>query len=289
MARNSGNWLHADCRAKCNNRSNFINELAGKAPFRARVVARLWDEAVAVADSSRVSSDYWWANAGPVSVAGFLPARSRSNLPDSIIHCHWRMPVKSPLTVAALFLGCLMISAWPTSARPQQEPIPKTIAESVRGMLSYTEDQFLSIAEAMPAEKYSYIPNAPGGDFKGVRSFAEQVKHVACANYAFFNEIEGKAPPDSCEKGGPSPAKSKDELMKYLRDSFEYGNKVLATINEKNAMDRVDGRYGGPDTKLGIAVIAVCHITDHYGQIVYYLRLNGIVPPPTQQHGLAVR
>jgi uncharacterized damage-inducible protein DinB len=199
------------------------------------------------------------------------------------------MTVKSPLTIAPLFLGCLMISALPTSARPQQESIPKTIAESVGGILSYTEDQFLSVAEAMPAEKYSYLPNAPGGDFKGVRSFAEQVKHVACANYAFFTEIEGKTPPDLCEKGGPSPAKTKDELVKYLRDSFEYGNKVLATINEKNAMDRVEGRYGGPNTKLGIAVIAVWHITDHYGQVVYYLRLNGIVPPPTQQHGLAVR
>jgi hypothetical protein len=78
----------------------------------------------------------------------------------------------------------------------------------VGGILSYTEDQFLSIAEAMPAEKYSYIPNAPGGDFKGVRSFAEQVKYVACANYGFFNEIEGKTPPESCEKGGPAPAKT---------------------------------------------------------------------------------
>ena len=111
----------------------------------------------------------------------------------------------------------------------------------------------------------------------------------ACANFAFFNEIEGKTPPDSCEKGGPAPAKTKAELLKYLRDSFDYGNKVLATINEKNAMDRVEGRYGGPNTKLGIAVIAVWHVADHYGQAVYYLRLNGIVPPPTQQHGLPVR
>jgi uncharacterized damage-inducible protein DinB len=191
--------------------------------------------------------------------------------------------VKFPIAIAALFLACLsgsIISAPPASA--QQEAIPKTTAESVGAILSYTEDQFLSVAEAMPADKYSYIPTAPSGDFKGVRSFAEQVKHVACANYAFFNEIEGKTPPDGCEKGGLSPAKTKDELVKYLRDSFEYGNKVLATINEKNAMDRVEGRYGGPNTKLGIAVIAVWHIADHYGQVVYYLRLNGIVPPPTR-------
>lgn len=71
--------------------------------------------------------------------------------------------MKFPFTIAPFLLGCLMISALPTSARPQQEPIPKTIAESVGGILSYTEDQFLSVAEAMPAQKYSYIPNAPGG------------------------------------------------------------------------------------------------------------------------------
>ncbi len=188
------------------------------------------------------------------------------------------------VAAALAFLGMLVAPAY-----AQQQEIPKTTAESIGGILSYTEDQFFSIAEAMPAEQYSYIPSAPGGKFDGVRSFAEQVKHVACANYAFFNEIEGKTPPDGCEKGGPAPAKTKPELLKYLRDSFDYGNKVLATVNAQNAMDRVEGRYGGPNTKLGIATIAVWHIADHYGQIVYYVRLNGIVPPPTQRQGLQVR
>jgi hypothetical protein len=192
------------------------------------------------------------------------------------------------LLAATATLALLAMLAAPCYAQQQQD-IPKTTAESIGAILSYTEDQFLSVAEAMPAEKYSYIPSTPGGKFDGVRSFAEQVKHVACGNFAFFNEIEGKAPPDGCEKGGSAPASSKAELLKYLRDSFDYGNKVLATINEKNAMERVEGRYGGPDTKLGMAVIAVWHIADHYGQVVYYLRLNGIVPPPTQQHGLQVR
>jgi hypothetical protein len=188
------------------------------------------------------------------------------------------------VAAALAFLGMLAAPAY-----AQQQEIPKTTAESIGGILSYTEDQFFSTAEAMPAEKYSYIPSAPGGKFDGVRSFAEQVKHVACANYAFFNEIEGKAPPDGCEKGGPAPAKTKPELLKYLRDSFDYGNKVLATVNAQNAMDRVEGRYGGPNSKLGIATIAVWHIADHYGQIVYYVRLNGIVQPPTQRQGLQVR
>jgi uncharacterized damage-inducible protein DinB len=139
----------------------------------------------------------------------------------------------------------------------------------------------------MPDNKYSFVPTA--GKFDGVRSFAEQVKHVACAQFAFFNEFEGKTPPDDCEKGGHDTAKTKPELIKYLKDSFDYSNRVLAKLTAQNALDRVEGRYAGPNTKLGIAVVAVWHITDHYGQIVEYLRMNGIVPPQTQKYGLKVR
>jgi hypothetical protein len=74
-------------------------------------------------------------------------------------------------------------------------------------------------------------------------------------------------------------------LIKYLKDSFDYSNRVLATLTANNALDRVEGRYAGPNTKLGISVIAVWNITDHYGQLVAYLRLNGIVPPFTQKYG----
>lgn len=139
----------------------------------------------------------------------------------------------------------------------------------------------------MPEDKYDFIPSA--GNFEGVRSFAEQVKHVACAQYAFFNEFEGKQPPADCEKGGHDPAKTKTELIEYLKNSFDYSNRVLATLTPQNALERVEGRYAGPNTKLGISVIAVWHITDHYGQMVEYLRMNGIVPPTTQKYGLKVR
>ena len=181
----------------------------------------------------------------------------------------------------------LLILIMAVAVFAQQEEIPKTIADSVGDALKYTEGQFESVAEAMPADKYSFVPTH--GDFKDARSFAEQVKHVACANFGFFNEIEGKPAPEHCEKGGPSPARTKAELLKYLQDSFDYGNRVLATITPQNALDRVEGRYAAPNTRLGVAVAAVWHIADHYGQIAEYLRMNGIVPPPTQKHGLVVR
>jgi len=169
----------------------------------------------------------------------------------------------------------------------QQDDTPKSIAESLLRPLQFAEGNFLGVAEAMPEDKYSFIPSA--GKFDGVRSFGEQVKHVACAQFAFFNEFEGKQPPADCEKGGHDPAKTKAELIKYLKDSFDYSNRVLATLTAQNALDRVEGRYAAPNTKLGISVDAVWHITDHYGQMVEYLRMNGIVPPMTQKYGLSVR
>jgi uncharacterized damage-inducible protein DinB len=181
--------------------------------------------------------------------------------------------------------GTSQNSATKEAAKP--DDIPKSIAESVSGTLQFAEGNFIGLAEAMPENKYSYIPAV--GKFDGVRSFGEQVKHVACAQFAFFNEFEGKKPPEDCEKGGHDPAKTKAELIKYLKDSFDYSNRVLATLTEKNALGRIDGRYAGPNTKLGISVVAVWHITDHYGQLVEYLRLNGIVPPSTQKYGLKVR
>jgi hypothetical protein len=199
--------------------------------------------------------------------------------------------------VAAVLIMCgIALSAVAKSATPQDsatkqavqpDDIPKSIAESVSGTLQFAEANFIGLAEAMPEDKYSYIPTV--GKYDGVRSFGEQVKHVACAQFAFFNEFEGKKPPEDCEKGGHDPAKSKAELIKYLKDSFDYSNRVLATLTANNALDRVEGRYAGPNTKLGISVAALWHITDHYGQLVEYLRLNGIVPPMTQKYGLKVR
>src|SRR5579859_7861532 len=174
-----------------------------------------------------------------------------------------------------------------TKKAAQPDDTPKSIAESISGTLQFAEGNFLGLAEAMPEDKYSYIPTV--GKFDDARSFGEQVKHVACAQFAFFNEFEGKKPPEDCEKGGHDPAKTKPELIKYLRDSFDYSNRVLATLTAKNALERVQGRYAAPNTKLGISVVAVWHITDHYGQMVEYLRMNGLVPPMTQKYALKVR
>jgi hypothetical protein len=172
------------------------------------------------------------------------------------------------------------------AATPQQEP---TVASTFLPFFQYEEYQVRSAAEAMPEEKYSYRPAE--GKFKDekpqfgpseVRTFAEQVKHVACANFGFAAELDGQKPPEACDKGGPSPAKTKKELLIYLRDSFTAARKSLGAIDAKNMFEPIEGPYAGPNTRLGIATVILWHNADHYGQMVLYMRLNGIVPPASR-------
>ena len=180
-------------------------------------------------------------------------------------------------------------------AAPPQEPTAaemskkETVASAFLRGMGFQEYEVRSAAEAMPEEKYAYRPAE--GKFKSeqplfgpaeVRTFAEQVKHVACANFAFSAELDGQKPPDACDKGGPSLAKSKKELLIYLRDSFAAIRKSLSALDAKNMFDPIEGPYAGPNTRLGIATVVVWHAADHYGQMTLYLRMNGIVPPASR-------
>ena len=165
----------------------------------------------------------------------------------------------------------------------------ETPAKAIMRTFSFQEYDVRSAAEAMPESKWDFRPIT--GAFKNekpeygpaeVRSFTEQVKHVACANFAFSAELDGIKPPDACDKGGPSPANTRKELLTYLRDSFTALSKSLNAITAKNMFDPIEGPYGGPNTRLGLAEIAVWHAADHYGQMTLYLRLNGIVPPSSR-------
>ncbi len=178
---------------------------------------------------------------------------------------------------------------------PAHEPTAEELSknENVATALMRTfgnqEYEFRAAAEAMPDDKYNFRPAvqgkftepAPFGPTE-LRTFAEQVKHVACANFGFAAELDGKEPPAACDKGGPSPAKSRAELLTYLRNSFAALNKSLNAITVKNMYEPINGPYAGPNTRLGLAEVAIWHVADHYGQIAMYMRLNGIVPPASR-------
>jgi hypothetical protein len=224
--------------------------------------------------------------------------------------------LKSLVVVAALIAFCAIAPHAQSTQSPQstqpstqsaQQPAPAATQqaheptaaelsknETVGGALMRTfgsqEYEFRSAAEAMPEDKYGFRPVVPtsAGDAPTsigpaqMRSFADQVKHVACANFAFAAELDGKTPPPGCENGGPDPAKTRAQLLTYLRNSFAAMNASLNAITSKNMYDPIEGRYAGPNTRLGLAGTAIWHVADHYGQLVLYLRLNGIVPPASR-------
>jgi DinB superfamily/SAM hydroxide adenosyltransferase C-terminal domain len=173
---------------------------------------------------------------------------------------------------------------FPARAVGQERTDP--MAATVAQWFTMIEQSFVALADAMPAEKFAFKPT--NGEFKDSRTFGEQVKHVACSNFAFFNEIEKKEPPDGCGAGGPHPATTKAEIMTYLRESFAYAGRVLRTMTPANALDPAGGPYGGMSTRLGLTTLAVWHASDHYGQLVVYLRMNGIVPPASRREPVAL-
>jgi len=160
-------------------------------------------------------------------------------------------------------------------------PAPKTPGDALNGALEIVEHDFVPAADAMPEDKYSFAPS--NGDFKGVRTFAQEVKHVAAANYMFgAGVLQEKPPVDLGSENGPDSLKSKAEIMKFLNDSFAYLHKSLASITEKNQLDQIDTPFGQKVPRLSFATFAVAHPLDHYGQMVEYLRMNSIIPPASR-------
>jgi uncharacterized damage-inducible protein DinB len=178
----------------------------------------------------------------------------------------------------AMAAGFLLGSSVPAMAQ-KAPPEPKTISDSINYIWHDVEHDFTALAEAMPEDKWSFKPTQ--GEFKNVRTFAEQVKHVACSNEAWAKQISGEKPPARCDLGGPNPAKSKAEILAYLKQSFQAIDKVIADTNDKNLLHPDPGQYWGTN-RLSALTATVWHISDHYGQLVVYLRMNGIVPPASR-------
>src|SRR5271154_1055021 len=148
----------------------------------------------------------------------------------------------------------------------------RTVAQVLDRSISGVENEFVPAAEAMPEDKYSFAPT--NGEFKGVRTFAQQVKHVAAVNYLVGAAIlEEKPPIELGGENGPDSIKTKADIMKFLKDSFTYIHKAAGTINKANLLKPVKSPFGeGTVTRLGMATLIVSHGFDHYGQMVEYLR-----------------
>jgi hypothetical protein len=184
---------------------------------------------------------------------------------------------------SALFAGLLfLVFSIPALAQNTKTPDHFTVTQVLNRSLSGVEGEFVPAAEAMPEDKYSFAPS--NGEFKGVRTFAEQVKHVAAVNYLVAAAILQQKPPvELGGESGPNSVKSKAEILKFLKDSFAYAHKAVDSINESNLVTPINSPFGGgTTTRLGMATLIAGHCFDHYGQIVEYLRMNSIVPPASR-------
>jgi DinB family protein len=181
--------------------------------------------------------------------------------------------------IAMLMLFVLSFAGL-TLAQDAPKP-PANAGEVVDRQFKNLESEFVPLAEAMPADKYDFAPTA--GEFKGVRTFALQARHVATVNYMIGSALLGEKPPvDTKSENGSDDLKTKDQIVKYLKDSFVYVHKAINTINDKNVVEMIDGPFGSKASRIGLGSSAVWHGFDHYGQMVVYLRMNGLVPPASR-------
>lgn len=183
-------------------------------------------------------------------------------------------------------LGCCLLAAASTLALGQAAapaapakpavgtPIPP--AQIYGKLLTNFEKEFVDAAEAMPEEKYSFAPAATLGEFKDVRTFGEQLKHVADANNYFFHD---PTKPLVDNRADIEKLKTKADILKALKDSFAMAHAYVDSITPENAF--VQTANG---TRAGMASLGIAHVLDHYGQMVVYLRMNGIVPPASRKN-----
>jgi hypothetical protein len=165
------------------------------------------------------------------------------------------------------------------------EPPKASFAKTFDGDLTSAEKEIVSLAEAMPADKYNFAPTA--GEFTGVRTFAQQMRHIAAVNDEVAAAILGEKNPVDPGKSenGPDSLDNKGAIVQFLKDSFTYAHKAINTITAQNVLAEVRSPFDGghPTTRASMATILTWHSFDHYGQAVVYARMNGVIPPASRR------
>lgn len=186
-----------------------------------------------------------------------------------------------PTLAAAIILAMIALAApSPSHAQSNMNTAASTVkatpAQVLDQLLSKVEGEMVPLAEAMPADKYNFAPT--NGNFKGVRTFAAQVKHVASANYYMFGKAASLEP---ANMPNMKALKTKAEIVQALKDSFAFSHRAIATLTPQNALETIKP-VDGINTRAGAMAFTIIHMNDHFGQMVEYLRMNGIVPPSSR-------
>jgi len=175
-------------------------------------------------------------------------------------------PQKNKITMKKLFtLAVLLISIQAFSQGQFQK-------ESV-GTLDHVSGQVMQLAQAIPADKYSWTPE------KGVRTVAEVCAHIVSANYFFASKLGATIPADVKMETIEKDLKTKDAIAAELKRSYELVTNAIKNTKDEALSAKVEFPFPGDYTQMTAVLITLCHSNEHLGQLVAYARMNKITPP----------
>lgn len=182
----------------------------------------------------------------------------------------------------AILCAAITMTAAPrlqAQSMPAQSSATPTPAQVINQLLNKVEEELVPLAEAMPADKYNFAPT--NGNFKGVNTFAGQVKHVTNTNFHLFGAAASIKPANMPDM---KTLETKQQMVQALKDSFTFAHRAIDTLNKQNALQKIKP-VEGIDTRAGVMLFAIIHMNDHFGQMVEYVRMNGIIPPSSRPAG----
>ncbi len=188
------------------------------------------------------------------------------------------MSLRFPLHTL-IVAACLTIPSMAAPLAGAQSTAGKAIppAQVFDKLLSGQEKEIVGLAEAMPADKFDFAPSDKIGLYDGVSNFSSQIKHLANANYGFYRSfgVAGAKTHADFDK-----ITTRDQILSVLKESYTYDHAAIATMTPENAFIALDDKG---TTRAGIVAASLQHNNDHYGQLVEYLRMNGIIPPASRK------
>ena len=182
--------------------------------------------------------------------------------------------IVSALCLFVLAIGALRLTA---QVNPYKEGTPGVTGyrSEVLAEVMIQEDKFTRLAEAIPADKYTWRPASD------VRSFAEVLLHVSAANYNLY-KLVGTPPPSGIDlKGLEKSTTDKAKIVATVKDSFAHAKKAITAMQDADLEKSLDW-FGGKNTQRGVLLFIVRHTAEHLGQSIAYARVVGIVPPWTE-------
>jgi uncharacterized damage-inducible protein DinB len=183
------------------------------------------------------------------------------------------------LIFSILCLLALTVAAVPATAQvnPYKDGTPGVTGyrSEVLAEVMVQENKFARLAEAIPADRYTWRPSPD------VRSFAEVLLHVSAANYNLY-KLVGTPPPAGFDvKGFEKSTTDKAKVVATLKDSFAHARKAITAMPDADLEKSLDW-FGGKNTQRGILLFIVRHAAEHLGQSISYARFAGVTPPWTE-------